>query len=107
MITTIPGAIVTLIAMTVAVGVIFGSMHQMITSNARDANRWRMIDRLRNAGTVVCITIVQPNDDPENMDDQEGVIISADWTDYQDRFFGGATIDVALARAVYDMEQSQ
>jgi|SRR5882757_1727554 len=72
-------------------------------NDANDANRWRMIDQLRNAGIATSISIHQPNDDPDTLNDQECVTINADWTNWEDRDYRAASVDVCLAQALNDM----
>ncbi len=88
-----------------ATGIMWHTIRDSMTAHIADATRWRMVCRLRNAGVAVQITFVQSNDHPQTINDQEIIIVNADWTNWQDRRYKAASIDVALAQAINDMER--
>lgn len=99
MINNLFGAVVTLCALIVTGFVIHQSLNEMIKRNERHAERWRMINKLCDAGAIISISY----------DGRDGytLLVNARWTTWHDCTYDGGTIDIALAQAVTAMERAQ
>jgi hypothetical protein len=90
----------------VATWIMWTTIKDVARRNIVDATRWRLIERLRQGGVSTSIMFHQSNDDPVTNDDQEAITINADWTEWEDRMYRAASVDICLSQAINDMERA-